>query len=298
MDIRESISRKVLLISLWSNIILALGKIIVGLYGNSNAVFADGIHSGTDVFTSIIALFIIKISNKPADEDHPYGHGKAEVMSSGIVGVLLVLISIYLGYEGIAGLIRPLESPKMVTLYAALFSFVFKLFLYRYSLKMANKYNSKAVEAIAIDHKADIAASLTAAIGVIFFQMGLHKHIHPLLYSDKVASIIVAALILKMAAGIVVESIDILLERNIDGEILENLANLISQFEEVKRIDRIRAREHGHYIMVDVRIAIDPNRTIKEGHDLAREIKFTLMKKYNNIEEVLIHFNPYFQERE
>ncbi|MDP4083205.1 MAG: cation diffusion facilitator family transporter [Bacillota bacterium] len=296
MEIREQVSKKVLLISVWSNVLLAVGKCIFGYFGHSNAVFADGIHSGTDVFTSIIALFIIKISNKPADEDHPYGHGKAEIMSSGIVGVLLIIISLYLGYEGIIGLIQPLETPKAVTLYVALFSFVFKQFLFRYSLKIAIKYNSKAVEAIAIDHKADIAASFTAAIGVILFQVGLHRHIEMLLYSDKVASIIVAGLIFKMAIEIIVETIDILLERNIDGEILENLSKIISQFEEVKRIDKIRAREYGHYIIVDVRIAIDHNRTIKEGHDLAKEIKFTLIEKYTNIEEVLIHFNPYYQE--
>lgn len=296
LEIRESVSKKVLLISIWSNAILAVGKCLVGFYGDSNAVFADGIHSGTDVFTSILALFIVKISNKPADEDHPYGHGKAEVMSSGIVGVLLIIISIYLGYEGIAGLIQPLETPKILTLYVAIFSFIFKQFLFRYSLKMAKKYNSKAVEAIAIDHKADIAASFTAALGVVLFQIGLNQHIRLLLYSDKVASMIVAALIFKLAAGIVIETIDILLERNIDGEILNQLNQLIMQFEEVKRIDKIRAREYGHYIIVDVRIAIDPTRTIKEGHDLAKEIKFTLIEKYNNIEEVLIHFNPYYQE--
>jgi cation diffusion facilitator family transporter len=293
---RESISKKVLLISIWSNALLAIGKILVGWYGSSNAVFADGIHSGTDVFTSFIALFIIKISNKPADEDHPYGHGKAEVVSSGIVGVLLILVSLYLGYEGIVGLIEPLESPSMLTLYVAIFSFGMKQFLYRFTLKKANEFHSKAIEGIALDHKADIAASFTAAIGVVLFWTGLHLHISVLLFSDKVASIIVAILILLLAIRILTESINVLLERNINGEVLDDLNKMISEFDEVKRIDKVRAREHGHYIMVDVRISIDHDKSIKEGHDLTKEIKFTLMKKYTNIEEVLIHLNPYFQE--
>lgn len=297
MQTRESVSKMVVLISIWSNALLAVGKIVTGWFGSSDAVFADGIHSGTDVFASIIALVIVKISNKPADEDHPYGHGKAEIMSSAIVGVLLILISFYLGYEGIAGLIQPLELPSLLALYVAVFSFAMKQFLYRYSLKKALEYKSKAIEAIAIDHKADIAASFTAAIGVVLSHIGSALNIPVLLYSDKIASIIVAVLILKIAIELLTESINILLERNISGEVLNDLNQLISQFQEVKRIDRIRAREHGHYIMVDVRISIDYDKTIKEGHDIAKEIKFTLMEKYTNIEEVLIHLNPYFQKR-
>lgn len=294
---RESVSRKVLLISVWSNAILAIGKILIGRLGNSDAVFADGIHSGTDVFTSIIALLVIRISNKPADEDHPYGHGKAEVMASGIVGILLILVSFYLGYEGTIGLIEPFSAPSILTLYTAILSFGVKQYLYRFSLKKAYQFNSKAIEAIALDHKADIAASFTAAVGVVLSRIGMAMNMNWLLYSDKIATIIVAVLILKMAIEILVESINILLERNINGEVLDDLNRIIAQFKDVKRIDRIRAREHGHYIMVDVRISIDYDKTIKEGHDLAKQIKFTVMKKYNNIEEVLIHLNPYFQKK-
>lgn len=291
---RESVSRKVLKISIWSNALLAVVKMTTGWFGSSDAVFADGIHSGTDVFTSIIALLIVHISNKPADENHPYGHGKAEVMASSIVGILLIAVSIYLGYEGIDGFIEPLVVPSVLTLYIAILSFGMKQFLFRYSLKKAIQYNSKAIEAIAIDHKADIAASLTAAIGVVFSHIGLLLNIHWLLYSDKIASIGVAILILKMAIEILSDSFNILLERNINGEMLADLNQTIAQFNEVKRIDNVRAREHGHYIMVDVRISIDYDKTIQEGHDLAKQIKFTLMQKYNNIEEVLIHLNPYF----
>lgn len=294
METRELISKRVLLISVWSNALLAIVKMVSGWYGNSDAVFADGIHSGTDVFTSIIALLIVKVSNKPADEDHPYGHGKAEVMASGIVGILLIGVSIYLGFEGIYGLIEPFKAPSITTLYIAIFSFGIKHYLYRYSLTKAIEYNSKAIEAIALDHKADIAASLTAAIGVILSHIGVTMNLPWLLYSDKIASMVVAVLILKMAIEILTESFGILLERNINGAVLDDINQMIAQFHDVKRIDNVRAREHGHYIMVDVRIAIDQDKTIQEGHDLAREIKFTLMQKYNNIEEVLIHFNPYF----
>ncbi|MFL6517319.1 MAG: cation diffusion facilitator family transporter, partial [Bacillus sp. (in: firmicutes)] len=103
MEMRETLAKKVAWISLISNVVLTVGKIVIGLYGHSDAVFADGIHSAADVFASVIVLLVIKISNKPADKEHPYGHGKAEVIVSGIIGILLFLVSIYVVYEGISG---------------------------------------------------------------------------------------------------------------------------------------------------------------------------------------------------
>ena len=161
---------------------------------------------------------------------------------------------------------------------------------------MAKEHNSKAIEAIAFDHKADIVASIAAAIGVLLSILGERFGIQLLLYGDKAASIFVAYLIFKIAKEMLMEAFDILLERNIDAATLQEYINVVNEFQEVKRIDRIRAREHGHYILVDLRISIDHFKTIKEGHDLAKLIKGRLMDKYDNIHEVLIHLNPYFPE--
>ncbi|WP_156431304.1 cation diffusion facilitator family transporter [Bacillus sp. FJAT-29814] len=296
MVVRESLAKKIAWISLISNIILTAGKIIIGWLGNSDAVFADGIHSAADVVASVIVLLVIKISNKPADKEHPYGHGKAEVIVSGVVGILLFLVSLYVVYEGIAGFFHKVELPSLLAVWVALFSFVSKVILYRSSLGVAKQHNSKAIEAIAFDHKADIVASLAAAIGVLLSILGEKFDIMPLLYGDKVASIFVAYLIFKIAKDMLTEAFDILLERNINNETLQEYIAIINDFPEVKRIDRIRAREHGHYILVDLRISIDHFKTIKEGHDLAKSIKRRLMDQFDNIEEVLTHLNPYFPE--
>ncbi|MCB5237913.1 cation diffusion facilitator family transporter [Niallia alba] len=296
MGSRESLAKRVAWISVISNIVLTLGKLIVGWMGNSNAVFADGIHSAADVFASIIVLVVIRIANKPADQEHPYGHGKAEIIVSGIVGMILLGVAIYLVYEAIIGFFHPITTPSMITMWVAVISYVSKVLLYRYSKKIANEQSSKAIEAIAYDHKADIVASIAAAIGVLLSILGENLTINALLYGDKVATIIVAYLIFKIAKEMVSEAFDILLERNIDLEILTEYREMIASFSEVKRIDRLRAREHGHYILVDLRISIDYDKTIKEGHDLSRQIKKKLMKKHDNINEVLIHLNPYFKE--
>ncbi|MFB3161302.1 cation diffusion facilitator family transporter [Neobacillus sp. 179-J 1A1 HS] len=293
---RESLAKKIAWISVISNIILTLGKLFIGWYGNSDAVFADGIHSAADVFASVIVLLVIKIANKPADKEHPYGHGKAEVIVSGIVGILLFLVSIYVVYEGILGFFHEVETPSFLAMWVAIISYITKVILYRSSLKVANEHNSKAIEAIAFDHKADIVASIAAAIGVLLSIMGERFDILFLHYGDKAASIFVAYLIFKISKEMLIEAFDILLERNIDAGTLQEYINVVNEFQEVKRIDRIRAREHGHYILVDLRISIDHFKTIKEGHDLAKLIKGRLMEKYDNIDEVLIHLNPYFPE--
>jgi cation diffusion facilitator family transporter len=296
MGNRESLAKKVAWISVISNIILTLGKLIVGYYGDSDAVFADGIHSAADVFASVIVLLVIKVANKPADEEHPYGHGKAEIIVSGIVGIILFLVSIYIIYEAFIGFFHPISTPNIMAMWVAVISYVSKVILYRYSLKIGKQYNSKAIEAIAFDHKADIVASIAAAIGVMLSILGDKLNLPFLLYGDKVASIIVAYLIFKMAKEMLKEAFDILLERNIGMDTIKEYVSIISAFSEVRRIDRIRAREHGHYVIVDVRFSIDHDKTIKEGHDLSREIKKALMNKHDNIEEVLIHLNPYFPD--
>lgn len=293
---RELLAKRVAWISVISNIILTVGKLIVGWIGNSDAVFADGIHSAADVFASVIVLVVIRIANKPADQEHPYGHGKAEIIVSGLVGMILLGVSIYLVYEVIMGFFHPITTPSMIAMWIAVISYISKVLLYRYSKKIADEQKSKAIEAIAYDHKADIVASIAAAIGVLLSILGEKLTIDILLYGDKIATIIVAYLIFKIAKEMISEAFDILLERNIDLEILREYREIIASFTEVKRIDRLRAREHGHYILVDLRISIDHDKTIKEGHDLSRKIKKKLMAKHDNINEVLIHLNPYFQE--
>ncbi|MFD3449282.1 cation diffusion facilitator family transporter [Microbacteriaceae bacterium 4G12] len=293
---RESFAKKVAWISVVSNIVLTFGKIIIGLYGGSSAVFADGIHSAADVFASVIVLLVIRLSNKPADKEHPYGHGKAEVIISGIIGIILFLVSLYIVFEAISGFWHPVETPSILAMWVALFSYLAKTFLYRYSLRAAKTYNSKAIEAIAYDHKADIVASVAAALGVLVSIIGHNYHMTPLLYGDKVASIFVAYLIFKIAKEMLTEAFNVLLESNVDQELLQEYVDIVCQFPEVKRIDRIRAREHGHYILVDLRISIDHSKTVKEGHDLGRQIKKALMESHDNIKEVLIHLNPYFPE--
>ncbi|MGE7915652.1 cation diffusion facilitator family transporter [Lysinibacillus xylanilyticus] len=252
---REKISKKVAWIALVSNLFLMIGKIFFGLFGGSEAVFADGIHSGADVVASIAVLAVVGISNKPPDKDHPFGHGKAEVISEAIVGIILLLVSIYILIEAILAFFEKPSVPQYSALIAAIISYIAKEILYRYSIKQGEKWNSKAIIAIALDHKGDIVASLAAFIGVLLAIIGNAIGWTFLLYADAIAS----------------------------------------EFIQVQRIDKIRAREHGHYKLLDIRLSLNHDLTIKQGHDIAREIKNEILNKYPDVGEVLIHVNPYYQ---
>ena len=293
---RLDVVKRIAIISVIANIFLTLSKIGIGWYGGSNALVADGIHSLADVVASLIVLMVVGFASQPADRDHPYGHGKAEVVISGIVGLLLLLVSLYVVVHAIIGFFHPVEAPNILTFWVALASYVIKEGLYRVSLGISKRHRSKAIEAIAYDHKADIVASLVTALGVLVAIVGMKTEYDFLLYGDIVASIVVAYLIYRIAKEMIVESFHILLERSLDESLIQQYKEVINTFPDVKRIDRIRAREHGHYVLVDIRIAIPYEKNIKQGHDLCRDIKKELMSKFDNIEEVLIHLNPYIQE--
>ncbi|MBE3593991.1 MAG: cation transporter [Candidatus Carbobacillus altaicus] len=291
---RTAREQRVAWISVIANLLLTAAKILVGWWAVSEALFADGLHSAADLFASAIALSVIGYANKPADEDHPYGHGKAEVVISGIIGIILVLVALYVIISAVLNIIHgPTRSPELIALWTALVSFALKWWLYRFSLQYAKKFHSKAIEAIAYDHKADIIASLAAALGIALAIVGALQNWPVLFYADPLAGIVVSFLILHMAWQMLLEAFHILLEHTIDPEELKAFESIILSFPEVKRIDRIRARDHGHYILLDVRISVPYDLSVQQGHDLGRSIKQALMKQYDHIQEVLIHLNPY-----
>ncbi|MCQ6264327.1 cation diffusion facilitator family transporter [Fictibacillus sp. WQ 8-8] len=294
---RERIGKKVAWLALISNCILTIGKVAVGLIAGSESVFADGIHSAADIVASIAVLAVVGISNKPPDEDHPFGHGKAEVLSEGFVGIILFLVSIYIVIEGILGLIGTPKAPEYIALFAALFSYFAKHLLYHNSMKLGEKYNSKAIIAIAFDHKADIVASLAAFFGVILSIIGDKFNLPYLLYGDAAASLIVAFLILKISLKLLGSSVDVLMDKNIEKPLLTQYRKVVMEFKEVKRIDRMRARTHGHYIILDLRISLNYDLSIKEGHDIARDLRDEIQKRFPDISEVFIHINPYFPDK-
>lgn len=283
-------------ISLMSNIVLTVLKILVGLLFHSPVLLADGFHNAGDVVASAAALTSMRYSQRPADDDHPYGHGKAEVIGSGIVAIILGIAAIYIGYEAVKAFFEEPAKASVIALLTAIVSLIWKQALYIYTMRIGKKVNSKGLIATAYDHLADVYASLAAVVGIGLALIGDAYHIPFLLYGDPFAGVIVSVLVLRLAYEIGKDSMDILMERNVPEERLREFATLIRTVPEVKRIDRLRAREHGHYVLVDLRIGISGTLTIQEGHDISSTIRNLIINEHADVDEVLIHLNPWYPD--
>ena len=281
-------------ISLISNILLTVLKITVGALFNSPVLLADGLHNAGDVVASAAALTSMRFSQRPADDDHPYGHGKAEVIGSGLVAIILVIAALYIGFEAISTFFEEPAKASFIALFTAIISLVWKQTLYVYTMRVGKKANSKGLIATAYDHLADVYASLAAVIGIGLALVGDAYDIPLLAYGDPFAGVIVSILVLRLAITIGKEAMDILMEKTVSEERLGEFELLILTVPEVKRIDRLRAREHGHYVLVDLRIAIPATLTVQDGHDISSKIRNLIITEHADVDEVLIHLNPWY----
>ncbi|MFB6365463.1 cation diffusion facilitator family transporter [Paenibacillus elgii] len=282
-------------ISLISNIALTLLKLTVGFLSGSQVLLADGVHNAGDVIATAAALSSMRISKRPADEDHPYGHGKAEVLGSAFVAVVLAIAALFIGYHAASALFQEPAEASVLALAAALVSLAWKQALYMYTIRVGRRTNSKGLIATAYDHLADVYASLAAVVGIALAMLGEAWSIPYLAYGDPLAGIIVSVLVLKLAYSMGQEAFDVLMEKAVKPEKLDEYAALIQTIPQVKRIDRLRAREHGHYILVDLRVSIPGELTVQEGHDISRQIKRAIMEQHADVDEVLIHLNPWYE---
>ncbi len=285
-------------IGLICNIVLTLLKLVVGVLFNSPVLVADGIHNGGDIVATLAALVSSMVSKKPADDDHPYGHGKAEVVASALVAVILALAALWIGYHALTALFEPPRSESWLPLVAAVVSLILKQVLYVYTLRVGKTHKSKSALATAYDHLADVYASLAAVLGIGLALLGDRFDIPWAAYGDPVAGLIVSLLVLKLAYEMGREAVDILMEKGLNPEVIAGYERLIRELDGIRRIDRIRAREHGHYIIVDVRVGVPSHYTIQQGHDISRQIKKRIMEHDPHVEEVLVHLNPWEEDEE
>ncbi|MFF0829167.1 cation diffusion facilitator family transporter [Brevibacillus sp. NPDC003359] len=292
---QNSSSLLALWISLISNVALTVIKVVVGILFNSQVLIADGIHNAGDVIATFAALTSSLVSKKPADKDHPYGHGKAEVIASGIVAIILALAALFMVYKSIEALFEPAVEASIIALIAAIISLVWKQVLYVYCIRLGREKNSKSLIATANDHLADVYASIAAVVGIGVALIGDRYDLPFTQYGDPIAGLIVSYFVMKLAYEMGEESIGVLMEKSLPAEQLFQLESIVRAVPQVKRIDRIRAREHGHYVIVDVRVSISNDLTIKEGHDISRIIKVSIMSEMKEVEEVLIHLNPWYE---
>jgi cation diffusion facilitator family transporter len=276
------------------NIALAGIKGAIGFMAGSKALMADAVSSASDVAGSFAVLVGLRAAKKPADADHPYGHGKAETIAAIIVSVLMILIGFEIGKSSLLALREGVqEPPGWIALVALAISILVKEVLFRYNYALGKKLSSHALMAGAWDHRTDVFSSIAAAVGVIGALAGQWLGQPKLYLLDPAAGLFVSVLVLRMGYKLIKESIHNTMDHVLHDEDAAELVQTVQRIKGVITVDGLRAREHGHYVIVDVKISVNPRISVAEGHEIAKITKQHLMKRFIHVSDVLVHVNPY-----
>lgn len=288
-----------IIVATWVGIIintfLAIIKAVGGIISGSRALIADALHSTTDIIGSVVILFAVKIANKPPDEEHPYGHGKAENIASIIVALLLIVVGVEISISSIKVFFGDVpQAPGAIAIYILVAAILIKEGLFYYKYYLGKKYNSVALISEAWHHRSDSLSSIAALAGVGLAILGEYLQIDALIYGDAIAGIIVSVIVIKVGYNLAKDSANVVLEQVLDKEDIINYEETVLQVDGVIEINELLARTHGSYIVIDIKISVDPNISVKKGHDIAHVTKNTLIKKHREVEDVLVHVNPHF----
>lgn len=275
------------------NLALAAVKLVIGLAAKSQALIADSVHSASDVVGSVAVLIGLRAAERPPDEDHPYGHGKAESVSAIIVSVLLAIVGFEIGMSSIKSFFAPVEAPGFLAVWAAIGSMIVKEWMFRYKYNLGKKLNSQSLIANAWEHRSDVYSSFAALVGIGGAILGDRAGVSWMLYLDPAAGIFVSALVLKMSYNILMESIHSTLDHVLHEDDALPFRECIEGVKGVLRVDSLRAREHGHYLIIDVKIGVDPHMTVEEGHRIGKQVKHALLEKFSQVRDVFVHINPF-----
>ncbi len=271
------------------SIILVFLKAISGHLGHSYALIADATETGADVFSSTLLWIGLRIATKPADSEHPYGHGKAEPIASIIISFFLMGASVWIGWHALELAMVPHEMPKKFTLYVLLVVMIIKESMFRYVLKVGKQIDSSAVKADAYHHRSDAITSVAAFIGIsIALYMGKGYE-----GADDWAALLASGLIFYNAIQLLRPGLDEIMDAAPSAEIVEQIRTLAAQVSEVKLIEKCYVRKMGFDYFVDLHIELDPNLTVAEGHRIAHVVKDKLTGSGLNIRDVLIHIEPF-----
>lgn len=271
-------------LSIFTYIFLATIKLIIGNLSGSEALSADGLNNSTDIIASVAVLIGLKISRKPPDQNHQYGHYRAETVASLLASFIMMAVGLQVLYNAVLSVIEAKQqSPDMMAAWTALFSFFVMFAVYKYNFKLAKKVNSHAVMAAAQDNKSDSFVSLGAFVGIIGSQFGLA-------WVDTVTAIIVGVLICKTAWDIF-KVASLSLTDAFEKEDLVEIEKIVIGTPGVLSLNDLKGRYHGSTAMIDIIIEVNPHISILAGHEIADSIEDQL-KKDMDIHYVHIHVEP------
>jgi len=280
-------AERVIRIAFWINAVLMIMKLSAGYFGGSEAVFADGVESACDFVALLFSLIAIRIGHQPRDGKHPYGHGRAESIAAIVVALIIILT----GGVILAGAVMTvwkgrLVKPELVAIAAAAITIVVKEYLYRFSVRVGARLESPAVLAIAGDHRKDALTSIATLVGVAGAYFGVF-------ILDPLAAGFTSLLIFRIGYQTFRGAAHDLMDGKPPEELISGIRGLAEGESGVEHVHDIRARRSGQYMIVDLKLDMDPEMTVKRSHDISLNVKKRIFAKYHNVGDVMIHINPH-----
>lgn len=283
---RYRLGNMVTWITIIINIILALAKVLVGILFNSTAILADGVHTVSDIGSSIGIILGFFISKKPEDKNHQYGYEKAESIAGFILAIFLTIVGINIGYLAFKILLTgKTQVPGVLAAWIAGISIFIKELQFRIAMYGGRKINSSALIADAWHHRSDALSSIAALVGIVGARMGYHL-------LDPLAGFIVAVIIIKVGLELFIQGYKELMDMSIDEEKLRKLIKKIMSHHKILNINKIRTRKHGSKVFVDMKVCINADFTVLEGHNICHEVEDIVHDNIENVKDVLISIAP------
>ena len=275
------------------NFLLLVFKFVTGIVGHSSAMIADAVHSLSDFVTDIIVIAFVRISGKPQDEGHDYGHGKYETLATAIIGIILLFVGIGILVNSLRNILdvcqgKVLEAPGMLALVAAFVSIITKEILYQYTVIKGRKLNSKAVIANAWHHRSDAFSSIGTLIGIggaIF--LGENWRV-----LDPIAAFVVSLFIMKVSLELIKPCVDELLEKSLSKQDEDRILAIITSHPEVSSPHHLRTRRIGNNIAIEVHIRMNGMLSLKDAHDVTKKIEAKLKEEFGQETHIGIHMEP------
>lgn len=276
------------------NLLLLVFKFVAGVLGHSAAMIADAVHSLSDFVTDLIVIVFVKISSKPEDADHAYGHGKYETLASCIIGLALIVVGVMMGYNAtvkIVDVVRngtELASPGIIALAAAVLSMVLKEWMFRITRKVAREVDSPAVEANAWHHRSDALSSVGTAIGIGGAVLLGSKWA----VLDPIAALVVSVFIVVQAAKILSDAIGQLMEKSLPRDVEQRICEIVYEEEGTSDIHHLRTRKIGSQISIELHVRMNGSLTLREVHGKSIAIEKRLRAAFGDSTYINLHVEP------
>ncbi|MBQ2443795.1 MAG: cation transporter [Clostridia bacterium] len=293
-DNSKRVALRVSAVSIGLNIFLTVFKLAAGIAGHSGAMVSDAIHSASDVFSTVIVIIGFVVSRRKSDFEHQYGHERMECVSAMLLAVILAATGAGIGYNGMLKIFSQdygtLQQPEFIALLAAIISILTKEAMYWYTVFAARKINSGSLKADAWHHRSDALSSVGSLIGIAGAMCGVKV-------LDPAASVVISVFIIKAAYDITKDAIDKMIDKSCDKETVAKMSTIVTEQEGVKRLDLIRTRLFGNKIYVDIEISADENLSLRESHEISKNVHDAIETEFPLVKHCMVHVNPFFDDK-